>query len=332
MTHAAGEPFKPRAVAVDEATGMDPKEEQRAVVFCLIPRRLAGEVHDPLHRHFAGEPDVEVVVERRRTDRRSGEDRRGEEADHEGAERRRIRNVDGRRVGERRAVLVEVEPPPLPAELAAYVDAIGFVERLEPSSEREEDLDSARLVTSFQSGETEAFSTLYMRYFDRVYSYLRVLLEDAYEAEDGTQQVFTKVFEALPRYERREPPLRAWLFTVVRNHALGELRKRGRVELEEQQEIERLMTDGVPEDAELSVPGWIADRDLLAFMERLPLVQRQVLTLRYMMDMSNREVGEVLDRSPSEVRVLHHRAVRFLRERLEAVQERPRRPPALLNG
>ena len=311
---------------------MNPTEEQRAVVFCLIPRFLAGEVHDPLHRHFAGDADVEVVVERRRTDRRSGEDRRREDGSREGQDRRRIRNVDGRRVGERRAVLVEVEPPSLPAELIDYVEALTFVERLEPSSERDEDLDSARLVTSFQAGDTEAFSTLYMRYFDRVYSYLRVLLEDAYEAEDGAQQVFTKVFEALPRYERREQPMRAWLFTVVRNHALGELRKRGRVELEEQEEIERLLTDGVADEPELSVPGWISDRDLLVFMERLPLVQRQVLTLRYMMDMTNREAGEVLDRSPSEVRVLHHRAVRFLRERLEAVKERPRRPPALLNG
>jgi RNA polymerase sigma-70 factor, ECF subfamily len=326
--------FKPHRAAADEPNGtMNPNEEEhRAVLFCLIPRRLAGEVHDPLHRHFAGDADVEVVVERRRADRRAGEDRRREEQSHDAPERRRIRNLDGRRVGERRAVLVEVEPPPLPVEAIDYVEALTFVERLEPPSERAEDLDSGRLVTSFQGGDTEAFSTLYMRYFDRVYSYLRVLLEDAYEAEDGTQQVFTKVFEALPRYERREQPMRAWLFTVVRNHALGELRKRGRIELEEQEEIERLMTDGVPEEPELSVPGWISDRDLLLFMERLPLVQRQVLTLRYMMDMSNREVGEVLDRSPSEVRVLHHRAVRFLRERLGATKKRSRRPPALLNG
>lgn len=31
---------------------MNPNEEHRAVVFCLVPRRLAGAVHDPLHRHF----------------------------------------------------------------------------------------------------------------------------------------------------------------------------------------------------------------------------------------------------------------------------------------
>jgi RNA polymerase sigma-70 factor, ECF subfamily len=314
------------------ATVSPESTEQRPVVFCQVPRQLVGEVHDELRHHFADNPDVEVIVERRRGDRRSGKDRRQRDEPFEGEDRRRIRNVGGRRVGERRAVLVEVDAPPLPESLMPYVDRVVFVERLEPSSEHAEDLDSARLVTRFQSGDGEAFTSIYMRYYDRVYSYMRVLLKDAYEAEDGAQQVFTKVLEALPSYERRDRPLRAWLFTVVRNHGVGELRKRARVELEDQEEIDRLLARGVPEEPELPAPGWISDRDLLLFVERLPLPQRQVLTLRYMMDMTNREVGDVLGRSPSEVRVLHYRAVSFLRERLAAVREKPRGRPALLNG
>jgi RNA polymerase sigma factor (sigma-70 family) len=307
--------------------------DQRSVLYCLVPRDLAGEVHDSLRHHFAEEPDVEVVVEQRSSDRRSGEDRRRRDQAHPGADRRSIRNSGGRRVGERRAILVEVDPPALPEGLLVYVDRLVFVERLEPSTEHAEDLDSARLVTSFQSGDGEAFTALYIRYFDRVYSYLRVLLKDAHEAEDGAQQVFTKVFEALPSYELRDgKPLRAWLFTVVRNHALGELRKRGRVELEDQDELERRLASGVPEMPEMPVLGWISDRNVLLFVERLPLPQRQVLTLRYTMDMTNTEVGEVLGRSPSEVRVLHYRAVSFLRERLDAVSQADRRHPALLIG
>ena len=306
--------------------------EQRPVLYCLVPRDLVGEVHDELRHHFADDPDVEVVVERRSEERRSGTDRRRKEEPPPRKERRRIRSSDGRRVGERRAVLVEVEAPPLPEGLRPYADVLIFVERLEPPSEHAEDLDSGRLVVSFQAGDGEAFSTLYMRYYDRVYSYMRVMLKDAYDAEDGTQQVFTKAFEALPTFELRDKPMRAWLFTIVRNHALGELRNRGRVELEDQEEIDRLLARGVPEEPELPTPGWISDRDLLLFVERLPVAQRQVLTLRYVMDMTNQEVGEVLGRSPSEVRVLHFRAVSFLRDRMEAVGRGERRRTALLNG
>ena len=305
--------------------------EQRPVLYCLVPRDLVGEVHDELRHHFGDDPDVEVVVERRSEERRSGTDRRRKEEPPPRKERRRIRSADGRRVAERRAVLVEVEAPPLPEGLRPYADVLIFVERLEPPSQHAEDLDSGRLVVSFQAGDREAFSTLYMRYYDRVYSYMRVMLKDAYDAEDGAQQVFTKAFESLPTFELRDKPMRAWLFTIVRNHALGELRKRGRVELEDQEEIDRLLARGVPEEPELPAPGWISDRDLLLFVERLPLAQRQVLTLRYVMDMSNREVGEVLGRSPSEVRVLHFRAVSFLRERMEAVGRGERRRTALLN-
>ncbi|MGH2961671.1 MAG: RNA polymerase sigma factor [Solirubrobacterales bacterium] len=304
--------------------------EQRSVLYCLIPRELSGELHDDLRHHFAEDPDVEVVVERRRRDRRGGAERRTRDEPRDGPERRRIRSAEGRRAGERRAPLVEVEPPPLPTAAQAHVARLVFVERLEPSSEDAEDLDSARLVTDFQAGDGEAFESLYMRYFDRVYAYLRVLLKDAHEAEDGTQQVFIKVFEALPRYERRGQPLRAWLFTIVRNHALSDLRKRGRVELEGPEEIERLIEGGVPEEPEVAALGWISDRDLLLFVERLPLAQRQVLTLRYMMEMDNREVGEVLGRSPSEVRVLHYRAVSFLRDRLAAIEEGERRRSSAL--
>jgi RNA polymerase sigma factor (sigma-70 family) len=304
--------------------------ERRSVLYCLVPRELSGELHDDLRHHFAGDPDVEVVVERRRRDRRDGAERRTRDEPRDGPDRRRIRNADGRRVGERRAPQVDAEAPSLPASAQPHAARLVFVERLEPSSEDAEDLDSARLVTDFQAGDAEAFESLYMRYFDRVYAYLRVLLKDAHEAEDGTQQVFIKVFEALPRYERRGQPLRAWLFTIVRNHALSDLRKRGRVELEGPEEIERLMEGGVPEELEVPVLGWISDRDLLLFVERLPLAQRQVLTLRYMMEMDNGEVGEVLGRSPSEVRVLHYRAVSFLRDRLAAVEEGDRRRSSAL--
>jgi iron uptake system EfeUOB component EfeO/EfeM len=132
-----------------------------------------------------------------------------------------VRNKAGRRVGPRRAPTMAIDALPLPRKARAHAKRIVFVERVEPSAEHMADLDSARIVTRFQSGDADAFTALYMRYFDRVYSYLRVLFrEDSHEAEDLTQQVFVRAFEALPRYERRSQPFRAWLFTIARNLAM----------------------------------------------------------------------------------------------------------------
>ena len=63
--------------------------------------------------------------------------------------------------------------------------------------------------------------------------------------------------------------------------------------------------------------GSIEDSELVSLIERLPLGQRQVLTLRYMLDLPNREIATILDRTPESIRQLHHRALQYLRRCLE---------------
>lgn len=188
-------------------------------------------------------------------------------------------------------------------------------------SEESEDLDTARLVAQAQEGNRAAFTALYERYFDRVYAYLRVALKDAQEAEDATQQVFTQALIALPSYELRAQPWRAWLFRIARNQALDHLRKRGRVEVEEPGAIERRRQPVGP--GELRALQWTSDDELVLLIERLPEAQRQVLALRYLLGFSGPEIAEVLDRSPGAVRQLHHRALRFLEQRLAALGREP---------
>lgn len=193
-----------------------------------------------------------------------------------------------------------------------------------PGAETEaEDADTARLVERFQAGEREAFATIYTRYFARVYNYLRVALDDPDEAEDLAQQSFTNALEALPRYERR-PGLafRHWLFSLVRREAIHELRKRSRTEVMDPEEIDRLRDRGEEDEGALQMLDWLSDGDLAMFVERLTLVQRQVLVLRYIFDMPYAEIAANLGRTPTDVRSLHSRAVRFLRDRLTALGRR----------
>jgi RNA polymerase sigma-70 factor (ECF subfamily) len=230
--------------------------------------------------------------------------------------------VSGRRVDDRRASLVSLEPIELPRKARPFVDRIVFVERQEPGGLHAEDLDTARLVMRIQAGERDAFALLYVRYFARVYGWLRMLFKDEHEAENAAQDVFIQVFEALPRYERRpDRPFRAWLFAIARNHALTQLQRLQRVAPVEPAEIDNerervVRRDGAADD----VLSWISDPELLMFVERLPLAQRQVLVLRYMLDLSDNQIAELLGRSAGEVRMLRSRALRFLRQRLDALR------------
>lgn len=311
------------------------------MIYCIVPRGLAGQLHEVLRHHFADDAGVEVVVERRAAERRSGERRaRGKGTPPQGlGERRRA----GRRAGRRRAATVEVEYPAgaLPRRARRHRSQLQFVERARPAGEDAEDLDTARLVARIKAGEGELFETLYTRYFDRVYSYLRLALDDHHEAEDMAQDVFVDVLRALPRYEARSVPFRAWLFRVARNRSINLLRRRARLELEEPASIEgRIEENGegagapeadgleaLPADPAAMADGleaisWITDPDLQIFVERMPPAQRQLIALRYLMGLDLAEIAETMGRDPAAIRQMHRRALEFLGERLTKVRER----------
>lgn len=304
-------------------------------MYCIVPRALADTLHDVLRRHFRDVPAVEVVVESRLVERRARERRVAAGRSSSGPERRVIQAEEGLRVADRRVPTAVVAPLELPRRARVHAGSLTFVERLEPSTQHLEDVETARLVTQFQAGSDrqEDFAVLYRRYFDRVYSYMRLVLNDPHEAEDATQQVFLNAFEALPRYERRRQPFRAWLFVIARNQGLNRLRTSRRpVTLMDPTDISR-HEDVRSSDDVLTALGWLSDRDLLLLVERLPLAQRQALALRYMLDLSASQIAEILDRSPDDVRMLQHRALAFLRQRLAALgRPAPQRTPGRARG
>ena len=294
----------------------------RGVIYCVVPPDLAQKLHEPLRDHFRADPRIRVVVEFRAAERRKGA-RRAEQKPP-AADRRRVRSEEGRRVGERRALALPLEAPPLPPGLSRYRDRLVFVERHEPTAQKRRDADSARLVMRIQAGDQAAFSELYLSNFDAVYTYLRVALNDYHEAEDVAQQVFTRVLKALPRYEiRRGKPFRAWLFTIARNEVLDHYRKHDHIEVEEPEQMSRrraAVSDG--DSARLTL-DWLSDDDLMMLIERLPSAQRQALTLRFMLGLTTDEMAAVLDRSQAAVRKLESRALRYLEDRLAALGRGP---------
>lgn len=303
----------------------EPAIGRRPIVYCLVPPDLAPRLHDLLRRHFRDDHRVEVIVEQRSRERRRAADRRAVNGVAATPDRRLVRALAGRRAGDRRAALVETEGPLLPRRAARLADHLTFVERLEPSGLQAEDADTARLVARIQAGDRDAFAVLYMRYFDRVYGYLHALVRVQAEAEDVTQQVFIDAMNGIHGYERGDKPFRAWLFVVARNHALTHLRRRGRTTPTDPLELTRLRERAQNGDADeatvadVSALRWISDRDLHIFIERLPVTQREILILRYMVGFSLSEIAVMLGLTVGAARKHHSRALRFLRRRLDSV-------------
>lgn len=179
----------------------------------------------------------------------------------------------------------------------------------------DEDAESARLVRQLQLGDPDAFGRLYLRYFDRIYGYVRMALRDAHDAEDATQDVFAQAYRALPRFELRGQPVRGWLFRVARNVAIDRLRRR-RTHPEAPMDLDGHGEAGAPDEADA-----LRHDGLLDQVRLLPDAQREVVVLRYAMEFTFPEIAEVTGRTPAAVRQMHQRAISTLRTKLEPLRQ-----------
>ena len=67
------------------------------MIYCVVPEELAPELYDRLAAYYADDQNVKVIIDRRKSDRRSGEDRRAGERDDEPAQMADVLPIDGRR-------------------------------------------------------------------------------------------------------------------------------------------------------------------------------------------------------------------------------------------
>ena len=84
-----------------------------------------------------------------------------------------------------------------------------------------------QVVAAARRGDVAAFEILVRRYQGDVWRLAVHLLHDDSLADDVTQEAFVRAFRFLPRY-RGEAKFSTWLFTIARNYANDEMRRRGR--------------------------------------------------------------------------------------------------------
>jgi RNA polymerase sigma-70 factor (ECF subfamily) len=171
--------------------------------------------------------------------------------------------------------------------------------------------DVRELVERGRGGDTDALEALYVLHADRVHRFLRSMVANAQDAEDLTNQTFTRMLERIDRFEPRGVPFSAWLFRIARNLALDHFRATAR-ELPDPFE-------GTGRSAEEEAMTSFGRSGMRALIEPLSYDQRHVLALKYGLDYSNGEVASLLGKSEGAIKSLQHRAFASLERRLAAV-------------
>jgi RNA polymerase sigma-70 factor (ECF subfamily) len=168
------------------------------------------------------------------------------------------------------------------------------------------------LIARAVQGDADAFGDLYERYLARIYRYAFYRVNDVAEAEDLTEVVFLKAWEALGNYRLQDVPFGAWLYRIAHNVIIDRHRThRATLPLEDQLVL-RDAASG-PEDH----LDWRETIESVAHaLSQLSPLHQQVLTLRFISGLSHAETALVLDKSEGAVRVLQHRALYALRELL----------------
>lgn len=155
--------------------------------------------------------------------------------------------------------------------------------------------------------DAQAFDPLYRRYVARVYSYAFYHVRDHHDAEDITERAFLSALDALPAFEERGATFRAWLFRITHNALVNHVRSRSRRRTEQ---LETAAAHPAPDDVDATVARRDDARRVWRAVSALPEERRRVVVLRFVDELSSREIGEVLGRSEGAVRVLLHRALR----------------------
>jgi len=85
----------------------------------------------------------------------------------------------------------------------------------------------SELVARYQkSGDMDLLGVLYERYTELIYGVCLKVLKNEAEAEDAFMAIFEQLTTKVRKHEIQQ--FRPWLHTVVRNHCLGILRKKGK--------------------------------------------------------------------------------------------------------
>ncbi len=166
------------------------------------------------------------------------------------------------------------------------------------------ELDDTYLIDKVLSGNTNAYSGLVDKYQLQAYNFALYMLRNKEDADEVVQDAFVKAYNALRTF-RKEARFSSWLLKITYNTCLTKLRKKKKhmVDINEvHQEVAGV--NNTSEYTDQKDIKKILDRALSILSEE----ERFIVTLYYYNEQSIKEIAEICDKGPSNVKVVLHRS------------------------
>lgn len=152
------------------------------------------------------------------------------------------------------------------------------------------------------------FQSLYWRYKDKIYNYLYYRVGfDKSVAEDLTSTVFLSAYESFEDFDQSRP-FQPWIYRIAHNLLVNHYRQtKPQVSWEDLQGMEI----GIIDDS-YSLEGEIDQKIVIEQLNELSPRDAELLTMRYLQELSYSEIAESLEDAEGTVRTATHRAINKL--------------------
>lgn len=169
------------------------------------------------------------------------------------------------------------------------------------------------LLQRAKTYDVDALAEIYDHYEAKIYSYIYHRVGNPLVAQDLTSQVFLRVLEAIRHQRMWESSFSGWLYRIAHNLVVDHYRSR-KVQLALDDLPLLPAREACPEQAAQQT---LAAEQLRAAINRLTEEQAQVVTLRFLEDLSITEVAQALGKTEGAIKAMQYRAVMSLRRILD---------------
>ena len=172
------------------------------------------------------------------------------------------------------------------------------------------------LVLKAQGGDAEAFASIYDNFVDQIFRYVYFRVPKG-EAEDLVETAFLKAWEKIKQYKPGSKSFSAWLFRIAHNLIVDTYRfKKDREVVELTPNIADYRREHNPIS---TTEGSLHSDKLKIALSKMKKGYRQVVILKFINELSNAEIAEVLKKSEGSVRILQFRALKALKRELNEI-------------
>lgn len=170
-----------------------------------------------------------------------------------------------------------------------------------------------QLLAAARRGSPAALSGIFDHYFEPVYGFIRLRVDDAALAEDLASEVFVRLVTVMRQRQGPRSSLRGWLFRVARNLVNDHYRARkGFTE----SALDDWLPDPQGDDPELHAIRAATAEQTRRALRALPPDQQEVLILRFAQSLSLQETADLMGKQANAIKQLQFRAIQALRRAL----------------